>query len=102
MCGSGDKGDGADGWGVRMRSNWFLLTLHGVSVRGGLLAVDLTGQLAQQLVLATLLDHNSEMRRKIRGLLANFRALVVQPPQDGRHNLRDVGLDTRQSCTTRW
>ena len=51
-------------------------------------------QLAQQLVLATLVDHNSETRRKIRGLQRNFCAFVVQLPQDGRHDLRQVRLDT--------
>ena len=51
-------------------------------------------QLAQQLIFATLLDHNGETCREIHRLLVHFCALVVSPPQNGQDNLCEVGLDT--------
>ena len=50
-------------------------------------------ELAQQLVLATLLDDDGETGGEIGGLLTNLGALVVEAPEDSRHDLRKVGLD---------
>ena len=61
-------------------------------------------ELAQQLILTTLLDDDREAGGEISGLLTNLGALVVKTPENSRHDLSKVGLDadayaeTGQNC----
>jgi len=41
-------------------------------------------QLAEKLIFAALLDHDSQPGREIRGLLPDIRTLVVEPPENSR------------------
>ncbi len=49
----------------------------------------------QQSVFSALLDDQRQLGGQVSGLLTRLCALVVQTPQNGRDNLREVGLDTQ-------
>ena len=50
-------------------------------------------QIRKQCVLTTLLEHSSQLGRKVRGLLARAGVFVVETPQNRRHNLHEVRLN---------
>ena len=50
-------------------------------------------QVRQQGVLAALLDDDGQLRRQVGRLLPRARILVVEAPQDRRHDLHQVRLD---------
>ena len=50
-------------------------------------------EFAEELILATLLDYDSETGSEVSGLLTDFRTFVIETPKDRRNNLREVRLD---------
>ena len=50
-------------------------------------------ELGKQRIFPALLDDDSELASKIRSLLTDFRALIVQSPKNGRYDLRQIRLD---------
>ena len=77
---SDDVGDGSDGSDDAAK---------GVGVLLAELLKEDDAELGQERVLLALLDHDRELARQVRRLLAHLSALVVEPPEDGRDDLGD-------------